>query len=160
LSLELITNQVNLARAGGTQQTAQDSASIAVYDLQTFTRNDLMNDNDPAVASLAAWRVAETGSRLRLIDGIEVDPLGDPAAWEGILDAGELGLNHRLVWDDGETVTDIPVHVQGVTHTITPLTWKASLRVWDRYGFTPAAGWDIDDWDTAVWADPLALMEV
>ena len=92
-SLDVLANEVNLARAGGTVQTARDTASISLFGLHTFARSDLMSENDEDVFALANWRVSETGQRLRLIDGIEVDPIGDPNAWEGIISAGETRLS-------------------------------------------------------------------
>jgi hypothetical protein len=149
--LDLIANIVNYARAGGTVQQARDTASMSLFGPITYGRSDLMNQNDEDVASLAAYRVAETGQRTRIIDGIEVNPRGDEQAWPGVVDL-QLGDLHRLYWNDGEQTTDLLVHVQGIKHTIAPLTWQTSLMVWDRYGYTPAAGWDVDNWDEANWA--------
>jgi hypothetical protein len=159
LSLDLVANVVNLARAGGTVQTARDTASMSLYGPQTYARSDLLSLTDADVASLAAFRVAESGGRTRLIDGVEVDPLGDPGAWRGIL-RGDLGQLHRLVWDDGDEITDALVWLQGITHRIDPIRWKTSLRVWDRYQFSPAAGWDIHEWDAGLWSAPVELVEV
>ena len=158
LSLDMVANEMSLARAGGTVQVARDTASMSRWGVQTFARSDLMNNNDEDVQNLASWRVAETGQRLRLIDGIEVNPLGDPETFVGIVAAGELGYLHRVVWDDGDEVTDVLFHLQGITHKISTERWTASLRVWDRYNYTPADGWDVDNWDEAVWAAP-ALLE-
>ena len=154
LDVELVANVISLSRAGGTAQTARATDSMSLYGPITYARSDLLNVSDDDVASLAAWRAAETGHRTRVIDGITLNPVGDPQSWPGVLDV-ELGDLHRLYWDDGEEVTDLAVHIQGVSHKVTPDSWETSLLVWDRYGYTPADGWDVDNWDEALWAEPL-----
>jgi hypothetical protein len=150
VSLDLVENQITFARDGGEAITVRDSASRSLYGLQTHRRLDLMNTSDDDVASLAAWRLAETSQRTRVVDGVDVNPLGDPDAWTAVLDS-EIGDLHRLVWDDGDDLTDLLVHVQGVEHRISAGSWSSKILVWDRYAFTPAAGWDVDDWDVALW---------
>ena len=151
LSIDLVQNVVALARAGGSQQVATDTASRSLHGPISYSRSDLMNTNDGDVASLAAWRVSETGNRTKIIDGLNVNPVAEPDAWEsGVLDL-ELGDLQRLVWDDGESVTDLLVHIQGIAHTVTPQSWETSLLVWDRYGYTPQSAWDIGEWDVALW---------
>jgi hypothetical protein len=84
--------------------------------------------------------------------------MADPeVAFPVLLAHTDLGYQHRLVWDDGDEVTDTRVWVQGASHEIGPLLWKTSLRVWDRYLFSPADGWDVDTWDAALWADPVLV---
>jgi hypothetical protein len=157
-SSDVLANVVELARAGGSVQTARDTASMSQHGVQTYSRSDLLNTSDADVASLAGWRVAELGGRTSLIEGIDINPMADPEVIFPILLTGsDLGFQHRLVWDDGDEVTDRRVWIQKVSHEIGPLQWKSKLGVWDRYVFSPADGWDVDLWDEALWSAPIGL---
>jgi hypothetical protein len=151
VSLDLVENQISYARTGGSAITVRDPTSRSLYGLSTFQRLDLLNVDDDDVESLAAFRLAESSSRIRIVDGIHINPLGDPESWSGVLDL-ELGDLHRLVWFDGDETTDLLVHVQGIEYRITPESWRTVLQVWDRYGFSPAAGWDVAEWDVSLWS--------
>lgn len=148
LALDYLENLVSLARAGGTAQVVEDTASRSRYGLQTYRRHDLINEDDADVLILAAWRLANNSHRLEIIDSIEINPLGDPDGWvAGVLDV-EVGDRHRLVWDDGDSLTDVELHVQGVGHRVTPTAWSTSLRVWER---RDPPGWDFQVWDYSDW---------
>lgn len=72
-SLQRIQNDIRLARAGGTEQRVQNTASDALYGQRTFARFDYENTTDAEVEALANIRLEENQWDAIRIDTITIE---------------------------------------------------------------------------------------
>lgn len=132
--LEAMINDVRLARAGGTQQIAEDDISIGRWQKRiTFPRSDLLNDNDTDVLAIAtAIRDRRSNVTLR--------PAG--VAVRGLTATAFSNMPALLTVDVGDLctvtmpdrVTRVRAAVAFIDHSVTP---GAAGTVWwvSQFGF-------------------------
>ena len=124
--LDPIVNFVELARAGGTIQTASDATSIALHRRRTFGRNDLINKSDALTLDLA--EAAVYTNPLRLAE-LQVDGHADNRALGALIsvDVHNTITVHAQALDGG-VLTLEGAQVDGMTHQVTPVHETAPVR--------------------------------
>lgn len=78
---ELIRNRANIARVGGTTQSASDADSIARNLTHTHTRTDLLLESDTESADYARTIVARHKDNELRFDSLVLEPDDDDALW-------------------------------------------------------------------------------
>lgn len=163
-----VINEARFARAGGTQQTFQQDASVQRYGRRTMVRNDFVCNNDTVVAQQAQYMTIRRGLNTLRVNNMEiiVTAASERAALTALAadvqsscvvfspDGGEFVVDAfgEIVVDGdgnptftGATRPYIFGYVASMTHKVTPgatdkLTWIASFGVDTRTVFNlPAA---------------------
>jgi hypothetical protein len=123
---KLIYNSAIITRAGGTPQTASDSASIAQYFLHSYAQSGLLMETDADALNYAQAYVASRKDTSIRCDSIVLDLFQDN--YDAGIEAG-LGLDY---FDPITVSTNQPggtnitktLQVFGVQHDITPGQWR------------------------------------
>ena len=126
---KLIINQTSINRAGGTAQTASNTASQIKYFPHSYTATDLLVQTDAQSLDIALAYCATRAETTLRVDSLTLDlSTADYAA--GITAALALDffdtIRVKNVGQDG-TVIDKTLQCMGVTHEITPGTWLTSF---------------------------------
>jgi hypothetical protein len=127
---DAMVNRAAYARVGSTAQIAENTTSIAEYQLRQASRTDLVVQADSVVQSLANWavlRFAEPEARIR---SIEVDPQSDPSGLVGqSIWFTLLHDRHRVRRTAiGGYSIDQQVFVCGIRHRVTPEQWRTTYE--------------------------------
>ncbi len=135
---DLIRNYVTVTRAGGVDQIATDSASIALYGERTFSQSNVLVSADSDAAQLANIYLY-TGKYLAgcRFDLIRFEPVTSiTAGTSGDLWPEVLGrsISQRVdirITPPRVTQMTIPAYIEGVSHTITtePQNWSTSFHL-------------------------------
>lgn len=124
---KLIINSAGMTRVGGTQQVAEDSASIAKYFPHQINESNLIAQTDADTLNIAKIYVATRAETTIRIDGMTVDLL-DPA----VPTATMLGLDYfqpltiTNVQPDGSTIVKT-LQAMGFDWNITPNSMKVTV---------------------------------
>jgi hypothetical protein len=126
---KLIINQTSITRAGGTAQTASNTASQIKYFPHSYTATDLLVQTDAQALDIAQAYTATRAETTLRVDALTLDlNTADYAA--GTTAALTLDffdtIRVKNVGQDG-TVIDKTLQCMGVTHEITPGTWTTSF---------------------------------
>jgi hypothetical protein len=163
---DLVYNIVSFARAGGTQQTAQDPDSRAEYGDLAYSRSDLIADNDPDVAAAAEVFLARFLAPEYRVAAVTVYPMTatDAAPYQSA--AGVFnGLWHRVLsrqlldpvrveaTTPGGTDLNQVSYIDGITHSIRPRQWVTTFNFGsaEAYQAFGTSNWDEGLWDEALW---------
>lgn len=134
-----IVNVAQVTREYGTQQVAENAASIAAYGRrQPVTMSDLLYSNDRQSKAVAAWLVSTHGEPQARVEVLTFHPAKLPASLVPLAAQVEPGW---LIEVERDGLT-FDAHVVDVGHRIAE-TWEVSLnldasRATDLTGFT----WD------------------
>ena len=126
---KLIFNVAQFTRLNGTTQTVSDQTSIDTYFPHTITVDQLLNQTDAEVLSLAQAYIASRKTTDIRIDAMTLD-LTTPSYTAGI--AAALGLDFfdpvtiSNEQPGGSTLTK-NLQIFGVQHNITPTTWLTTF---------------------------------
>jgi hypothetical protein len=135
---ETLANRAQVARAGGTQQVTTDATSISKYLTRTFNRTDLLLENDSAALSYAQWVLYTSKDPELRFDAIDINPLSDPATLMPQVLGREIGDRIQIIRrpPGGGTPITRDVFIRGISHKITPSTWKTRwiLQSATKYG--------------------------
>jgi hypothetical protein len=117
---QLIINQANLSRVGGTAQFAQNAASIERYFPHQYSIQDLVADTDATVLNIARTYVATRAETTIRIDAMTVDLL-DPDVPTDTMIGLDYFDNCRItnVGEGGSTIVKT-LQVQGLSWRISP----------------------------------------
>ena len=123
---KLIINTTSITRAGGTAQTASNTASQIKYFPHSYTATDLLVQTDAQALDIAQAYTATRAETTLRVDALTLDlNTADYAA--GTTAALTLDffdtIRVKNVGQDG-TVIDKTLQCMGVTHEITPGTWN------------------------------------
>ena len=126
---KLIINQANITRTGGTLQNAYNSDSINKYFPHSISVSDLVVETDAEALNIARAYVATRAETTIRIDALTLD-LNTPDYAAGITAALTLDffdtVSIKNVGQDG-TITQKTLQCMGVSHEITPSSWKTTL---------------------------------
>jgi hypothetical protein len=127
---DVIANRARITRIGGTEQTAEDTDSIADFLPHTHEDSDLWMETDGAAAGYASMIVAlGKEPRFRFIS-VVVDPeLNPDVLWPIVLGA-KIGDRHRIIAapPGGGTPITQDVFVRGIQHAFEqPTRWAATF---------------------------------
>jgi len=139
--VESLVNTVTASNAGGTEQTAQDSASVAAYLVKTHTRNDLLGQTDAEAllwANAIKYQYATPRRRWQSISFNTPTPEVQGAHWPAVLGrefADRITVTRRPAGGGDPIVRDC--FVRGITHQSDGVAWTSSivLQSADRYSF-------------------------
>ena len=126
---KLIINTTSITRAGGTAQTASNTASQIKYFPHSYTATDLLVQTDAQALDIAQAYTATRAETTLRVDALTLDlNTADYAA--GTTAALSLDffdtIRVKNVGQDG-TVIDKTLQCMGVTHEITPGTWNTTF---------------------------------
>ena len=126
---KLIINTTSITRAGGTAQTASNTASQIKYFPHSYTATDLLVQTDAQALDIAQAYTATRAETTLRVDALTLDlNTADYAA--GTTAALTLDffdtIRVKNVGQDG-TVIDKTLQCMGVTHEITPGTWNTTF---------------------------------
>ena len=126
---KLIINQTSITRAGGTAQTASNTASQIKYFPHSYTATDLLVQTDAQALDIAQAYTATRAETTLRVDALTLDlntanySAGTTAALT--LDFFDT-IRVKNVGQDG-TVIDKTLQCMGVAHEITPATWNTTF---------------------------------
>lgn len=146
-----VVNWVAIAATGGTQEVAEDQASISLYGRRTTHRNDLIHaEGQTWSKTVADTFLSRVNRQAVIVTPLVFDALGSPAAWSAAhtLDVGDRVAVHRSA--DGHRL-DITASIDQISHDITPTGWVVKIQLspgtqrtaYSRWG---TARWGIDKW--------------
>ena len=126
---KLIINTTSITRAGGTAQTASNTASQIKYFPHSYTATDLLVQTDAQALDIAQAYTATRAETTLRVDALTLDlNTADYAA--GTTAALTLDffdtIRVKNVGQDG-TVIDKTLQCMGVVHEITPGTWNTTF---------------------------------
>jgi len=126
---KLIINTTSITRAGGTAQTASNTASQIKYFPHSYTATDLLVQTDAQALDIAQAYTATRAETTLRVDALTLDlNTADYAA--GTTAALTLDffdtIRVKNVGQDG-TVIDKTLQCMGVSHEITPGTWNTTF---------------------------------
>jgi hypothetical protein len=126
---KLIINQTSITRAGGTAQTASNTASQIKYFPHSYTATDLLVQTDAQALDIAQAYTATRAETTLRVDALTLD-LNTAGYTAGTTAALTLDffdtIRVKNVGQDG-TVIDKTLQCMGVTHEITPGTWNTTF---------------------------------
>lgn len=126
---KLIVNQTNITRAGGTRQTADDTASQIKYFPHSYSATDLLLETDAQALDIALAYTATRAETTLRVDALTLD-LATPSYTAGIAAALTLDYFDTIrVKNVGQagTVIDKTLQCMGVSHEITPATFVTTF---------------------------------
>ena len=122
-------NLAKLARAGGTEQSAQDAESVSQFGLSTFSRSDLVVQTDDQVLDAAKYVVSQYGDLTTRIEGISTvlhDGSGS-AAWADMLGLDVLDrATVTFTTPDARTVSRAGL-VRGIALSVRVNDWRWAI---------------------------------
>lgn len=124
---KLIINSAGMTRVGGTQQVAEDSASIAKYFPHQLNEQNLVAQTDADTLNIAKIYVATRKETTIRIDAMTVDLLDPDVPTATILDLDYFQpLKITNVQPDGSTIVKT-LQAQGLAWDITPNSMKVTV---------------------------------
>jgi len=142
-----LANDIQITRAGGTLQEAQDAMSQAKYLFpRSYARSDVILQSDAEALTYAQWVLYVSASPTDRFDTLVIDPVADPANLFPQVLGREIGdriMVYRRPQNSGITIGR-PCLIRGITHNIdvTAGTWQTT---WDLEDATRYAGFLILD---------------
>ena len=129
---DLLHNQVNASRSGGTMQTAQNPSSVARYGPQTLQRSDLGLRDDTQVAAWAQAIVNLQSFPTTALDHVTMEPaIWQPDPWSAWVHVFQTTLFRdvaRILYDELGYSVDFTFRVVGVQHHVTRSNWEVTWQ--------------------------------
>jgi hypothetical protein len=126
---KLIINTTSITRAGGTAQTASNTASQIKYFPHSYTATDLLVETDAQALDIAQAYTATRAETTLRVDSLTLD-LNTANYTAGTTAALSLDffdtIRVKNVGQDG-TIIDKTLQCMGVAHEITPATWNTTF---------------------------------
>lgn len=142
---DMLRNDIAMARAGSTVQTATDETSVGRYGRRRHSRTDLVCETDTQVAGLVGLSLAKWKDPEYRVERVTVFPAKAPStAWPHVLG--------RRIRDRAEVSATVPVSgkvlehsvfIEGVSHDISPMRWVS------QFSFSSTTAYD--DFTTSLW---------
>lgn len=138
---EGMANTITAARAGGTEQVAQDSASVTRYLVKTHGRNDLLMQTDAEAldwANTLKYQYAYPARRFAALEFNTPAPHVEAAYWPQALGrefGDRITVTRRPAGGGSPIVRDC--FIRGVSHESDGAFWRMSwvLQSAERYSF-------------------------
>ena len=125
----LVYNQANITRTGGTTQTTTNQASVDKYFLHSYNQQNLLMQTDAVAKDYANSYVASRAETSSRCDAINLDLYTDNYT-AGTVAALDLDFFDPVTittnQPGGSTLTKT-LQVFGISHSITPNSWKTTL---------------------------------
>jgi hypothetical protein len=137
---KLIINSAGMTRVGGTQQIAEDAASIAKYFSHQLNEDNLVAQTDADTLNIAKIYVASRKETTIRIDQMTVDLLDVDVPTATMLNLEFFQpVKITNVQPDGSTIVKT-LQVQGLSWNITPNTMKVTVTTLEN----PVEGFILD----------------
>jgi hypothetical protein len=155
-----ILNDIQLGRAGGTMRRYVDTGSISLYRQRTFNRSDYVCETDAQIDVLGNRMLNVRSDATARVPTLTIQATDDIETWAFVL-AVDYGWRILVTYTPADELArggvagwSREMHVQGVSHQITPAGWQTTLRVDDAWA-TAADTWDnaASAWDNANWSE-------
>lgn len=147
---EGLANLVRIARAGGTQQEAEDSASQARYLIRTYERTDLLMETDAEAGDYVDFVLYQSKDAERRFAELGIKPDRDPANLYPHAFGREIGDRIRITLrpEDGDPIVR-DCFIRGIAHEVTPSTWvtRFTLQSATKYAFLVLDNADLGELD-------------
>jgi hypothetical protein len=126
---KLIINQTSITRAGGTAQTASNTASQIKYFPHSYTATDLLVQTDAQALDIAQAYTATRAETTLRVDALTLDlnTAGYTAGTTAALTLDFFDTIRVKNVDATGTVIDKTLQCMGVAHEITPGTWNTTF---------------------------------
>ena len=125
----LVYNQANITRTGGITQTSTNQASVDKYFLHSYNQQNLLMQTDAVAKDYANSYVASRAETSSRCDAINLDLYTDNYT-AGTVAALDLDFFDPVTittnQPGGSTLTKT-LQVFGISHSITPNSWKTTL---------------------------------
>lgn len=124
-----IYNRVSIARAGGTAQVVEDTASQSSYLTRTYTRTDLLHEADSESLDYAGYLLHQASEPELRFASLTLLPSRDDGLWAQAL-GREIGDRVTVVRrpPGGGDPIERDVIVRGISHEVTAeLRWQATF---------------------------------
>lgn len=155
-----VVNVAQVKREYGTQQIAENAASIALYGRRSRTLSNLLYHSDKQSRAVAEWLVDVHGEAQPRVEVLSFSPLNVPATLVPLACQVEPGWLLRVKRDS----LTFDGHVVDVSHRISLDAWDVSVQLdgtraneagftWDDGTGTVGSAWD-DGTGTTVGAAP------
>lgn len=136
-----MANTITASRAGGTEQTVQDTTSVTRYLVKTFQRLDLLLQTDAAVlewANIVKYQFATPARRFSSVDFNTARIDTQVSQWPQVLGrefADRITVRRRPA--GGGALIERDCFVRGVTHESDGVAWRSTfvLQSAERYSF-------------------------
>lgn len=152
---DLIRNLAQYARVGGSQQTAADATSRALYGDRQDARTDLVCETDGQALALATFTVERLKQPERRIVQITIPPRNSPATlFPQVLGRQVRDLVRVIRRPAGGATITRDCHIAGILHAFdvtgqwTTTFELSSATVYQTYA---TSRWDVGTWDNAAW---------
>ena len=125
----LVYNQANITRTGGTTQTSTNQASVDKYFLHSYNQQNLLMQTDAVALDYANSYVASRAETSSRCDAINLDLYTDNYT-AGITAALDLDFFDPVTIttnQPGASTLTKTLQVFGISHAITPNSWKTTL---------------------------------
>jgi hypothetical protein len=125
----LVYNQANITRTGGTTQTSTNQASVDKYFLHSYNQQNLLMQTDTVAKDYANCYVASRAETSSRCDAINLDLYTDNYT-TGITAALDLDFFDPVTIttnQPGNSTLTKTLQVFGISHAITPNSWKTTL---------------------------------
>ena len=125
----LVYNSAQITRTGGTTQTAINQASIDKYFLHSYNQQNLLMETDQVALDYAGAYVASRAETTTRCDAITLDLYTDNYS-AGIIAALDLEFFDPVTittTQPGASALTKTLQVFGVSHSITPNSWKTQF---------------------------------
>jgi hypothetical protein len=125
----LIYNSAQITRTGGTTQTAINQASIDKYFVHSYNQQNLLMDSDAEALNYAQAYVASRSETSPRCDAITLDLYTDnyDAGITAALDLDFFDPVTITTTQPGSSALTKTLQVFGVSHSITPNSWKTQF---------------------------------
>jgi hypothetical protein len=152
-----VANVIGISREDGTAVWREDPASIGLHGRRSWSRFDLIHQDETWSATLADLQLADRAALEFYVSGVVLYPLATTEAWPVVVGA-ELGDVAWVLRRRGGQLLDTRARVVGIRHVATPDAYqlvlglgppiRQSLATWDET-VDADTGWDLSRWSAA-----------
>ena len=148
--MDILANEIALARSGGTVTVEADEDSKALYELARWGRNDLLNDDDTYVSLLAQFLLERRKDPTRKPRAIVLNPRVYGTLWPVVLGL-RIGDRVTVTRHHEPTMTAIThsCFVDGIEHSVSGGEWLTTVRLAATSAYPSSAEFGV--WDTSLW---------
>lgn len=138
---DTLVNSISATRVGGTEQIVTDAASIGRYTAKSYTRSDLIMQDDATALQWANWLKYQYSTPRRRFSRVEFNtpgPFIESVFWPALL-GRDFGDRITIVRRPagGGTPISRDCFVRGIEHSSDGVAWTSAftLQGADRYAF-------------------------
>lgn len=130
---EKLFNRIGIERAGGTSQTAEDTASQSTYRVRSLTQSGLLLEDDTQAASMANFLLGQLKAPELRVSSLTVELAGLTSSQQQSVLSLDLTSLISVTFTPnkvGSAITRTCI-VEGISHNITPVSHVVTLSLGD-----------------------------